>query len=344
MPAGDHPAPVAYSVTSANDFPDRDPKDWRLLGSADGREWTVLDARQGQSFFGRHFRRLFRIERPAAFPLYRFEVLANHGNAITQIEEVELLVPAEPDPELTAADIEALKALAGRSEGYRPLFAPDLSDAQTPKDAWEFAAGVLVAKGGGDIWTKERYGDFILDLEFRCAADTNSGVFLRCASVSDWLHTAIEIQIQQPVGDNNRHNCGAVFDVKGPRAAALRPAGEWNHYTILAKANRILVWLNGVLVNDIDLNLWSTPGRNPDGSRNKFPPRLPGHGPRGIRRPAVPRAAHRVQEPANQAPPIEAGRHRCVQPAPGFGPAPRQGAPADATAPAATAGWRRRGC
>src|SRR5690606_7474150 len=30
----------AYALTSANDFPGRDPKDWTLQGSTDGTNWT----------------------------------------------------------------------------------------------------------------------------------------------------------------------------------------------------------------------------------------------------------------------------------------------------------------
>ena len=270
MPKGAHPAPVTYTVTSANDYPDRDPKDWQLLGSADGKDWTVLDAQQGQSFFTRHFKKLYRIAKPQAFAFYRFEVLANHGNHGAQIEEVELLVPGTPDPVLTAADIEALKALAAKPEGFQPLVAPDFSNVQLKQGAWDYTDGVLTAKGGSDIWTKDRYGDYILDLDFKCAGNTNSGVFVRCASIQNWLHTAIEVQIQQTDIDNKRHNCGGIFDVKAPDKKAQRPEGEWNHYTIIAKANRILVWLNDVQVTDIDLNRWTTPGKNPDGSKNKF--------------------------------------------------------------------------
>jgi hypothetical protein len=263
-------APIAYAVTSANDYPGRDPKDWRLSGSNDGKTWTELDAQKNQSFFSRHFTLMFKIAKPQAFAFYRFEVLANHGESGTQIEEVQLLVPGKPDPKLTKEDIAKLLVLASEKEGFKPLVAPDFSNVMVKKDAWDFSNGVLTAKGGSDIWTKDRYGDFILSLEFKCASNTNSGVFLRCASIQDWLNTAIEVQIQQTDIANKRHNCGGIFDIKAPEKSAQRPVGEWNHYIIIAKANRILVWLNGVPVTDIDLNRWATAGKNPDGSKNKF--------------------------------------------------------------------------
>ncbi|WP_217507870.1 hypothetical protein, partial [Streptomyces lunaelactis] len=38
---------VTYALTSANDHAERDPRDWSLKGSADGKEWKVLDSRGG---------------------------------------------------------------------------------------------------------------------------------------------------------------------------------------------------------------------------------------------------------------------------------------------------------
>ena len=44
-----HPAAVVrYALTSANDAPERDPRDWNLQGSNDGTNWTTLDTRTGQ--------------------------------------------------------------------------------------------------------------------------------------------------------------------------------------------------------------------------------------------------------------------------------------------------------
>src|ERR1041384_4847729 len=41
-----HPATVVrYALTAANDAPERDPRDWNLLGSNDGTSWTKPDTR-----------------------------------------------------------------------------------------------------------------------------------------------------------------------------------------------------------------------------------------------------------------------------------------------------------
>jgi len=94
-PNGEKHTVTAYTITSGNDAPDRDPQDWRLLGSNDGgKTWTVLDERKGQWFLLRHQKRLFKVRNPGAYNIYRLEVMRNHGNpTLSQMEEIELLEP-----------------------------------------------------------------------------------------------------------------------------------------------------------------------------------------------------------------------------------------------------------
>jgi sugar phosphate isomerase/epimerase len=169
-----------------------------------------------------------------------------------------------------AVDFLRLACRALSPDGWQPLFDADLANAQLKPGGWTFTDGVLKSEKKGDIWTKAMYGDFILDLEFKCAANSNSGVFLRTSSVQDWLNTAIEVQILQPGEAEARHHTGAIYDVQAPTADRGRPAGEWNHYTIIARGSHIYVMLNGGQVNAIDLARWTQPGLNPDGSKNKF--------------------------------------------------------------------------
>lgn len=63
----------AYSLTSADDVPSRDPQMWLLEGSADGKNWIGLDKRNpGKPFEKRHQTKTFAIENPAPFRFYRF--------------------------------------------------------------------------------------------------------------------------------------------------------------------------------------------------------------------------------------------------------------------------------
>lgn len=153
---------------------------------------------------------------------------------------------------------------------FAPLFQDDLSNATFTKDKWEVKDGVLAPTGKGDIWTKDTYGNFELLVEFKCDPTTNSGVFLRCSDLKNWLHTAIEVQILQPDDADKKHVCGAIFDCLAPTKQAVKPAGEWNSYKITAKNNKIKVELNGEKVVDMDLDQWTEAHKNPDGTPNKF--------------------------------------------------------------------------
>jgi sugar phosphate isomerase/epimerase len=152
------------------------------------------------------------------------------------------------------------------------LFKEDLSNAVYNPGSWECKDGLLSAQGDGDIWTRDKYGDFILDLEFKLAEQTNSGVFLRTGDIVEWLHSAIEVQILDSYGKEvpERQDCGAIFDCLAPAKNMVKKPGEWNRYTITCKANKIYVVLNGQQIISMDLNLWKEAHKNPDGTANKF--------------------------------------------------------------------------
>jgi hypothetical protein len=168
--------------------------------------------------------------------------------------------------------------VAGKSleEGWQVLFDGKGLDAweQYNPEHWKVQDdGALYSTGkGGDIFTKGKFQDFILDLEFKVAPGTNSGVLLRTASRQDWLHTGMEIQVLDSYGSKQagKYDCGALYDCEPPRFNAMRKAGEWNRFVIVCYKNRVIVDLNSVRVQDIDLNRWTEAHRNPDGSKNKF--------------------------------------------------------------------------
>jgi predicted alpha-1,2-mannosidase len=94
-------APVAlarYVLSSAEDEPERDPKDWTLQGSTDGKTWTTLDAQTGQSFDKRLAPREFPIASPAAYAFYRLDITRNGGAPLTQLGDVHLITAATAAP------------------------------------------------------------------------------------------------------------------------------------------------------------------------------------------------------------------------------------------------------
>lgn len=81
-----------YGVTSADDVPGRDPKDWQFQGSNDGVNWTLLDTQIGQSFVNRYRTNTYNISNATAYRFYRLNVTANNGDATgLQFSELQLL-------------------------------------------------------------------------------------------------------------------------------------------------------------------------------------------------------------------------------------------------------------
>ena len=137
-----------------------------------------------------------------------------------------------------------------------------------PGKGWVVEDGALIRKeAGGDIWTKERYGDFVLDLEFKTAG--NSGVFFRTDNPKDCVQTGIEVQVDNPSEKPGRHSTGAIYDLVAPTKNAAKK-GEWNRLVITATGPKLTVQLNGEPVTEMDLDKWTEGGKNPDGSKNKF--------------------------------------------------------------------------
>ena len=163
-----------------------------------------------------------------------------------------------------------------KDEGWITLFdGKDLSAWQAPAaNKWKIEEGILTwQKGCGNIWTKEKFGDFVLDLEVKVTKGTNSGVFLRSAEGDrNWLHGSFEIQVLDSFGNRkpNIHDMGAMYDCLAPSVAAEKPIGEWNHMVITFKGNSLKVELNDKLIIDANLDLWTTAHKNPDGTANKF--------------------------------------------------------------------------
>jgi len=168
--------------------------------------------------------------------------------------------------------VEYFNEVAGKLKptGWRDLLAGDLSNCIYKQGSWIMEDGVLTRKGGGNIWTKEKFGDFILDLEFKVDKGSNSGVFIRTGDVSDFVQTGIEVQIHDTTDGTSRGACGAIYDCLAPGKSMIKKTGEWNHYTITCKADRIYVVFNGEQIIDMDVNLWTEAHKNPDGTANKF--------------------------------------------------------------------------
>ncbi len=101
-----------YTITSANDSPERDPGSWQLLGSNDGgATWVTLDSRSGETFASRFLKKTYSFTNAVAYNVYRLNILsvATPGSAnAVQLAEIELIgLPPLPPPTVAQATYDA---------------------------------------------------------------------------------------------------------------------------------------------------------------------------------------------------------------------------------------------
>ncbi len=87
---------TCYTLTSAEDVPTRDPREWRLLGSNDGKNWERLDAqRLDGPFPQRHQAKTFSFENAKSFKMYRLAFQPSNKTHF-QVSEIALGKPGSP--------------------------------------------------------------------------------------------------------------------------------------------------------------------------------------------------------------------------------------------------------
>ena len=156
-------------------------------------------------------------------------------------------------------------------KGWVDVFKKDLSNANFEKGVWSYEDGIITATKDTALWTEKEYNNFILDLEFKNAKGTNSGVFVHVSNPVEWVNHSVEIQIADdydPKWANATASwqCAAIFGHQPATKKLVKQPGEWNHYTITCIGKKIWVVLNGELVNECDLSLYTSATLNPDGT------------------------------------------------------------------------------
>lgn len=118
--------PVAsYALTSANDMPARDPQDWVLAGSQDGKTWMELDRRKlDKPFESRHQTKRFTVEQPAPYRFYRF-TFAHQGARHFQVAEIALAGVAFAQEQAAGTAADYRRELDISTGVHRTTFSPD---------------------------------------------------------------------------------------------------------------------------------------------------------------------------------------------------------------------------
>ena len=124
---------------------------------------------------------------------------------------------------------------------------------------WVIEDGTLALKPGTehvDLVTRQPYGDFELEYEWKISPGGNSGVMYRVGEqeAEPW-RTGPEMQVlddeRHPDGKLPSHRAGALYDLIVPPENLTKPVGEWNQARIRVEGDHIQQWLNGTPTADI---------------------------------------------------------------------------------------------
>lgn len=157
--------------------------------------------------------------------------------------------------------------------GFESLFnGKDLAGWGGPVDAYEVKEGALVCRpdDGGTIYTRKRYSDFVLRLEFKLPAEGEAGLAIRYPGSGDPAYVGMcRIQIRDESSPavaalDPRQRNGAAYGLVAAKPGSLRPPGEWNAAQITVRGSMVEVELNRTLILKADLSaVTETMGKHP---------------------------------------------------------------------------------
>ena len=113
----------------------------------------------------------------------------------------------------------------------------------TGTTVWKVEDGNLVTPGNGpELINDLKFEDFKLHVEFNCAANSNSGVYLR---------GRYEVQIEtDSIEEPPSHHTGGVYGFLAPTPELPRKPGEWQSFDITLLGRWITVVQNGQTIID----------------------------------------------------------------------------------------------
>jgi hypothetical protein len=162
-----------------------------------------------------------------------------------------------------------------KEEGWQLLWDGNSTDGwrgarldEFPEKGWIIENGELIvlssggaeSAAGGDIVTKELFGDFELKVDFKLTEGANSGIkYYVDTDLNKGPGSSIGLEYQ--ILDDERHPDAKLGNHEGSRTLAslydliaanpekpVHRMGEWNRAHIISKDNHVEHWLNGVKV------------------------------------------------------------------------------------------------
>lgn len=164
--------------------------------------------------------------------------------------------------EIPGSEANAILAKHGTS-GFESVFnGKDFTGWGGPIENYEVVDGAIVCKPkkGGNIFTKEEFGDFVARVEYKLPPGGNNGLAIRYPGMGQASQIAMcEVQILDDDApkytklDPRQFN-GSAYGMIAAHRGYLRPTGEWNFMEVTVRGHTLQVELNGTRILDGDLS------------------------------------------------------------------------------------------
>ena len=172
--------------------------------------------------------------------------------------------PSSGGGAMSPAPASSASTAGATAQGWRTLIDPTMSAWRGYKEqampaGWKVENGELSKTASvNDIVTRDEYGDFELEFDWKLHPGGNAGVFYRGNEDAEKIYyTAPEYQLlddeRHPDGKSRLTSAGSDYALYAARAGVVKPANQWNSSRIVAKGAHVEHWLNGEKLLEYDL-------------------------------------------------------------------------------------------
>lgn len=147
-----------------------------------------------------------------------------------------------------------------KKDGYRLLFdGTSLDGWINNSDEYILEDGCIAKKasGFGNLYSEDRFCNFILKFEFQLTPGANNGLGLRHIIVPEG-YLGMELQILD--NDDPQYKDlkpyqyhGGLYNYAPAKRGYLKPVGEWNQQEVIAQGANIKIILNGEVILDTNI-------------------------------------------------------------------------------------------